>query len=131
MNSVPITDFPGFLAGWARDRWTAYEAQRESLLNFIEERPVRGAFFVSGDFHMASMGRIAQAGVGASLTEVLAGPVASSGNPAWVQCRAPQFDFASDTSNTTFFDLHPATGEVRVKWIGSTGVVLGDRTFAV
>jgi alkaline phosphatase D len=131
MNSVPITDFPGFLAGWARDRWTAYEAQRESLLNFIEERPVRGAFFVSGDFHMASMGRIAQAGVGASLTEVLAGPVASSGNPAWVQCRAPQFDFASDTSNTTFFDLQPATGEVRVKWIGSTGVVLGDRTFAV
>jgi alkaline phosphatase D len=132
VNSVPIGDFPDTFAETERDRWTGYPAQREALLTFIEDNRIPGIFFVSGDFHMASLGRVAMDGPGSTLVEVLAGPVACSRpNPVWEQCRAPQFEFASPTENAGFFELDPETGEVRVSWLAADGSLLAERSFRV
>ena len=131
VNSVPIGEFPGAFALTEEDRWRGYPAQRDRLLSFIEANGIRGVFFVSGDFHMASIGRVSMAGPGSSLLEVHAGPTAAAGggNPIWEQCRAPQFGFASATENTAFFHLDPDRGEVRVSWIAADGRALADVSF--
>ena len=131
VNSVPIGEFPGAFALTEDDRWFGYRAQRDRLLSFIEERAIRGVFFVSGDFHMASIGRVSMSGPGASLVEILAGPTAAQGggNPIWEQCRTPQFGFACATENTAFFHLDPESGQVRVSWIAADGRALADISF--
>ena len=131
VNSVPIGEFPGAFALTEDDRWFGYRAQRDRLLSFIEEKTIPGVFFVSGDFHMASIGRVSASGPGTSLVEVLAGPTAAlgGGNPIWEQCRAPQFGFVSATENTAFFDLDPESGEVGVSWVAADGRTLAEYTF--
>jgi alkaline phosphatase D len=131
VNSVPIGQFPGAFVLTEEDRWCGYRAQRDRLLSFIEENHIPGVFFVSGDFHMASIGRVSMDGPGASLLEILAGPTAAAGggNPIWEQCRAPQFFFASATENNAFFHLDPQGGEVRVSWIAADGRALAEVSF--
>ena len=131
VNSVPIGDFPGVLSVWRQDRWMGYPAQREELLTFLEEK-VDGAFFLSGDFHMASMNAVSASGVGSRLTEVLVGAVATnSPNPGVDYCRPPQFSFASATENSGVFELDPETGTVRVRWLDATGRAMAERSFRV
>jgi alkaline phosphatase D len=132
VNSVPIGNFPDTFVLTEKDRWSGYRAQREDLLSFIEDNRIPGVFFVSGDFHMASLGRVSNDGPGSSLVEVLAGPVAATrSNPIWEQCRAPMFQFASATENTAFFELDPDRGEVRVTWLAADGSFLAERFIRV
>ncbi len=123
MNSVPITDFPGLFDAAANDRWEGYGAQRTEILQYIDTERIGGVLWVSGDFHMASVGRVSTAGAGATQTEILVGPGAQVGNPLVLAARGPQFDWSTGTSNTTLLDLDPAAGTIRCVWRGANGVL--------
>lgn len=129
VNSVPIGAFPGPFAGWTNDQWVGYAAQREELLSFLENE-VRGAFFLSGDFHMASLNRVSMSGPGSRTLEVLTGASAtSSPNPFTRVCSAPQFAFATTAVNVATFHLDPSRNEVAVRWSGLDGQTLSERSF--
>lgn len=130
MNSVPITDFPGLFDFASNDRWEGYGAQRTEILQFIDTERIGGVLWVSGDFHMASVGRVSTSGAGASQTEILVGPGAQTGNPLAASARAPQFDWSSSSSNTTILDLDPVAGTIRCVWRGANGV-LRDQTLSL
>lgn len=130
MNSVPITDFPAVFDAAANDRWEGYAAQRTEILKFIDDERIGGVLWVSGDFHMASVGRVSTTGVGSAQTEILVGPGAQVPNPLVLSARAPQFDWASGSSNVTQLELDPQAGTVRCVWRGANGV-LRDQTLSL
>lgn len=116
LNSVPITEFPGaFFQATAFDRWEGYAAQRTALLSFIEQHDIPGVLWVSGDFHLASCGRVSRSGPGSRAVEVLVGPGANVSNPSPTYPAPPQFDWSSGINNYATFDLDPLTREVTVR----------------
>lgn len=123
MNSVPVSDFP-FPA--EDDRWEGFPAQREEIVRYIDETPIDGVIWVSGDFHFASAGRVGanERAIGWNQREILAGPGAQTGNPAAFLCRPPQFDWASTTNNYTTLELDPRARRARVQWIDRDGSVI-------
>lgn len=114
-NSVPIGDFP-FPS--ESDRWEGFPAQREEILRYVDEAPIDGVIWVSGDFHFASFGRVGanDRALGWNQREVLAGPGAQTGNPAQLLLRAPQYEWSSMTNNYTTLELDPARRRARVAW---------------
>lgn len=127
MNSVPITDFPAIFDSAANDRWEGYAAQRTEILSFIDDERIGGVLWISGDFHMASVGRVSTAGAGSTQVEILVGPGAQTPNPVAFFAAAPQFDWATGASNLTTLDLDPAAGTIRCQWRGASSV-LRDQT---
>lgn len=123
MNSVPIADLPRTFDLFLNDRWEGYPQQRTEILEFIEQNALRGVLWVSGDFHLASVGRVALSGLGSTQTEILVGPGAQFGNPLELQLLKPQFSWASSESNTTLLELNPQTGVVTCQWIGQDKVL--------
>ena len=81
MNSVPISDFPGFFDAAPEDRWEGYPAQRQEILSFIDVEEIGGVLWVAGDFHLASVQRVSVSGAGEKQHEILVGPGAQVGNP--------------------------------------------------
>jgi len=130
-NSVPIGDFPLPFDAARNDRWEGYPAQRDEILGHIHDGGITGVIWLSGDFHLACMGRLAESGVGSTQLEVLAGPGAKAGNPLWTVLFSPPFDWASGTNNYTALHLDPARREVRVVFTAGDGAVIADRTYAV
>lgn len=126
MNSVPIGDFPGaFDFPSARnDRWEGYAAQREEILRFVQDAPVDGVLWLSGDFHLGSMGYVAASGLGSDQVEVLAGPGAQIGNPLATTLGEPQFDWASARNNYTLLELDPSEALIRVWFVDGDGSVM-------
>lgn len=52
LNSVPITNMP-FVWDFAdSDRWEGYAAQRDALLQAIDDLDIPNVWFLSGDFHV-------------------------------------------------------------------------------
>lgn len=92
----------------------------------MEETPIEGVIWVSGDFHFASIGRVGanDSALGWSQREVLSGPGAQTGNPAALLCRAPQFDWASTTNNYTTLELDARRRRARVQWIDRDASVI-------
>lgn len=132
VNSVPIGAFPSVFAAWTKDQWVGYQAQREALLSFLDEERIEGAFFLSGDFHMSSLGRVDAVGQGPGerVTEVLVGAAATNApNPFAQMIRGAQFDFISTLENVGVFGLDPVTGVVDVEWIGKDGLALAKQSF--
>jgi len=128
VNSVPMGDYPTF--GVDADRWSGYSAQREALLVFLDLEAIPGVFVVSGDFHLASMGRLTAAGPGSVVPELLVGPAEHLPNPlALLFPSAPNIDWALANNNYATFTLDPVTGEVDVVYYGSAGEVLVERTW--
>jgi alkaline phosphatase D len=125
-NSVPISDFPTAfdLPSFQRDRWEGYPRQREEILRFIDDNAINGVLWISGDFHFASIGKVARSGVGANQTEVLAGPGAQSGNVAGLSLPREQFPWSSTTNNYTSFELIPSERRIRVYWHDGGGSVI-------
>ncbi|MCA9604517.1 MAG: alkaline phosphatase D family protein [Myxococcales bacterium] len=123
MSSVPIGDFP-FPS--ENDRWEGYPGQREEILRYVDETPIDGLIWVSGDFHFASIGRVGanDRALGWNQREILAGPGAQTGNPASLLCRPPQFDWASTTNNYTTLELDPTRRRARVQWIDRDASVI-------
>lgn len=126
VNSVPIADFP-FPFEMA-DRWQGYARQRAELLSFIDDEGIRGALWLSGDIHMGCVGRVSKEGPGQGALEVIVGSTANFTNPLAAVFGAPQFDFATAENNTATLELHPATGEVVVRFFGRDGL-LGERRY--
>lgn len=142
MNSVPIGEFPMRILGSGifdslADSWSGsegYKRQRTELLGHIEGNKIPGVFFISGDFHMASVGRVGSAGQpGSSILEVLAGPGAQSGNPGQFALRRDgnPLDWTTNDNNYASFDLDPIARQVRVRHHNGAGVVIQDSTFKV
>jgi len=128
MSSLPVGDFP-----WPFDfvkhlRWAGFPAQREEILRFIDERRLDGLLWLSGDFHLGTVGRVAREGLGASQIEILCGPGAQRGNPLVYALDDTQWPFATATSNMTFFHLDPDTGRAVVQHVAGDGEVLNETT---
>ena len=130
LNSVPISIFPGaFFDTGADDRWQGFPQQREELLGFVETQQVRGVLWISGDFHLACVGRVSLQGPGQRAIEALVGPGGQLANPSPSYPSPPQFDWSSGVNNYTTFALDPATLKVQVKYFDGRGKVLTDRTY--
>jgi alkaline phosphatase D len=129
MNSVPITRFPNVWNTWQVDRWDAYDSQRTEILSHIDEHAIPGVLWVSGDFHLAKMGRVSPDGVGASQLEVLVGPGAQIANPLLFSVVAPHFDWVSGVNNVTRMELDPATGVARLLVVNGAGEVVHEARY--
>jgi alkaline phosphatase D len=128
MSSLPIGDFP-----WPWDfvknlRWAGFPSQREEILRFIDERRIEGVMWLAGDFHLGSVGRVAEEGLGSSQWEILCGPGAQRGNPLVYTMNDTQWPFATATSNMTFFHLEPSTGRAVVQHVAGDGEMLNETT---
>lgn len=130
-NSVPISDFPFPFDFSSDDRWEGYRAQREEILRYVDETPIPGVLWVAGDFHLASMGRIATSGPGASAIEVLVGPGAQIPNPGYTTLRAPQFDWASGTNNYATMSFDPSTRTVTLRYYDGGGGMFAERSYTL
>jgi alkaline phosphatase D len=127
LNSVPITRFPPPLWGVQNDRWQAYEAQREELLNFIVDENIEHVLFMSGDFHLGLVMRIEKEGPRRRMWEIAAGPGGNSGNPLSLVWESPdnrpiafprgQFVYCGGTPAATTVALNPKDNTVTVKFI--------------
>lgn len=132
MNSVPISRFPGaFFDTGKTDRWEGFPKQREDLLTFIDDQRLRGVLFISGDFHLACIGRVALDGPGKNLIEALVGPGGQMANPSPSYPSGPQFDWASGVNNCATFALDPITLKVRISYFNGRGAVIQDRTYVL
>nr|ASV46917.1 hypothetical protein [uncultured bacterium] len=131
VNSVPIAQYGGVLFDrYVADRWEGYPVQRDEILKHIDDN-VRGALWIGGDFHLASMGYVSRDGPGKDAIEVLVGPGANAQNPSPSYPRPPQFMWASGVNNYTTFSFNPAAREVRVTFFDAGDSILADRTFTL
>jgi phosphodiesterase/alkaline phosphatase D-like protein len=62
------------MAGGGSDRWDGYPRERAELLHYINEKRIRGVYFLSGDMHYAAITRIPKSG---GLKDITAGPLAA------------------------------------------------------
>lgn len=132
LNSVPISNFPGFFfESTADDRWQGYPAQREEVLAFIDDEKIPGVLWVSGDFHLACMGRVSRTGPGSNAIEVLVGPGGQAPNQSPTYPGPPQFDWASGINNVTTLALDPATRAVTVTYLDGRARVLTQRSYSL
>jgi alkaline phosphatase D len=131
LNSVPIGSFPGAFQFANQDRWEGYPAQRTELLTHIDMTALTGVLFVSGDFHVGSMGRVGTTGPGAGLLEILAGPGGQTANPLSNTLNPPQFDYATGTNNYTVLHFFPQGRMLRVVFHDGTDKIIADRSFFV
>ncbi|MGQ0504250.1 MAG: alkaline phosphatase D family protein [Myxococcaceae bacterium] len=129
LNSVPIGAFPWPLTLVNRDRWQGFPTQRQEIVSHIDTQKISGVLWLSGDFHLGSMGRLEKTGLGSNMVEVLAGPGANSHNPALLAVRGSQFDFVTGENNYVALHLDPATKDCRVVFHDGSGLVLADRTY--
>jgi alkaline phosphatase D len=132
LNSVPITEFPGPLFGLqTHDRWEGFPAQRTELLEHIDSRGITGVLWVSGDFHLGTVGRVSRRGPGSKAIEALVGPGGQRANTSPTYPSPPQFDFATGVNNYVLIDLDPATVTARLRYVSGSGKTIEDRTYAL
>lgn len=132
LNSVPISEFPGPLFGLQReDRWEGFPEQRTAVLKHIDDNAIPGVLWLSGDFHLATAGRVSRTGPGSTAIEALVGPAGQRPNTSPTYPGKPQFDFASGINNFAIIDLDPVTGTARLQFIAADGRVLSDLSYAL
>ncbi|MBI5497339.1 MAG: alkaline phosphatase D family protein [Deltaproteobacteria bacterium] len=132
MNSVPIGNFPTVFDVARGDRWEGYPSQRTAILRFIDETPVTGVLWVSGDFHLATIGWVSAAGnPGEHQLEFLVGPGAQTGNVLASTLNPPLWEWATPDDNYATFDLDPGTRKVIVTFHAASGTRLAQRSFTV
>lgn len=130
VNSVPITNFPGLFDVQASDRWEGYAAQRNEILDFIVSHGIQGVWWLSGDFHLGSVGMLETSGPWSRMREVLMGPGGNNENPLWRTLGAPQFDFATGASNYTLFRADPIARTLEIAFIDARGETLFQRRYS-
>jgi len=140
INSVPLSNFPGFWDFTAYDRWEGFTAQHAELLAFTVDKGIDNVWSVSGDFHVGSMGSVTAAPPWNAVREVLMGPGGNRNEAMWFlynslgfeeQIAPPeQFDFLYGMETATLMTFDPANGSVRVVFIDAqTEEVLFDREY--
>jgi len=125
VTSVPITNFPAAAAGES-DKWEGYPAQREEILDFITGGAIKGVWWLSGDLHFGSVGRIGTSGPRMQLREVLMGPGGTEARLPTLS--ATQFDKVVGEKNYTVFRADPVKRELTVEFIGENGSIF-KRTY--
>jgi len=131
VNSVPIGNFPPLFDAAAADRWEGYAAQRLEILSFIDDTPITGVLWLSGDFHLGAIGRVDTSGPGSTQLEVVASPAAQVGNPLSVNLVAPQWDWAITKDSYTVLDFVPGLGQVTITFIDEDGETLVQRSYNI
>jgi alkaline phosphatase D len=122
LNSVPLIDFPNppWLNMFGCDTWMCYSTQRRALIDFIRQHAIDNVFFLSGDFHMATVAHLdPPGGAGHGLFEFFLGPGAQSnplGDRHYVISQLgedydplppEQFLWGHPTPTMTYLDLDP------------------------
>jgi alkaline phosphatase D len=125
VTSVPMSNFPASAVGES-DKWEGYPAQREEILNFVENRDIGGVWWLSGDLHFGSVGGVGPSGPRRRMREVLMGP-------GGTDARSPslptaQFDRVIGDNNYTLFRADPIRRELRITFIGPSGELF-ERTY--
>jgi len=140
LNSVPVSDFPGFWDFAGHDRWEGFPEQHAELLDFIVEKGIDNVWSVSGDFHVGSVGTATLDPPWNAVREVLMGPGGNRNEGMWFlynslgleeQVAPPeQFDFLYGMEAATLMTFDPANHSVRVVFIDAqTEDVLFDREY--
>lgn len=130
LNSVPMSSYPGgFFGAFAHDRWEGWPTQRLELLRFIDETPIDGVVWLTGDFHMGVAGRVAKEGPGSTQVELACGPAGSSANPSPSYPSPPQFDFATAVQNLVSLRLDPIAGRIQAQFLDGGTRTLFERTY--
>lgn len=130
VNSVPISQMPMAFGPFREGRWTAYPEQREEILSFIDDTPISGVLWVSGDVHMPVLGRVSHKGPGSRQLEVMVGPAAQITNPLWPTIIGPQWDYVGGYNNTAAIGLDPQRMEVSVTFLDRHGVEHASRVYS-
>ena len=60
------------MAGGGSDRWDGFPKERAEILRYINEKKLRGVYFISADMHYAAIARIPKSG---GLKDITAGPL--------------------------------------------------------
>jgi alkaline phosphatase D len=144
LNSVPIMEMPPIWGeGW--DRWEAYNPQRTELIDFLLESNIHNVYFITGDFHMATVGRLdPPGGPGYGFWEFMLGPGAQAnplGNREGIievlgeendPLPPNQFLWGYHTRVASFVDLDPFTTppQLTVRYYDEEGTSLFQVTFA-
>jgi alkaline phosphatase D len=131
LNTVPIGSFDTlFFQPFSGDMWQAYPEQRRQVLEAIDASGTRGVVWVSGDFHLACIGRVGAAGApGATQLEALVGPGAQAPNALPSYPAGPQWDWASGKNNWAELDLEPATGLLTLRYVDDRGRVFHEARY--
>lgn len=118
LNTVPIGSFDTpFFGPFGDDMWLAYPDQRRQVLEAFDQAGTRGLVWLSGDFHLACIGRVSKAGEpGGTQLEALVGPGAQAPNSLPSYPGGPQWDWANGRNNWTELDLDPVKGEVTFRY---------------
>ncbi len=127
VNSVPITRFGGLFSLAVQDRWEGYPAQRARVL--AATRDVPNVWWLSGDFHLGSVGRVEPTGPHARTVEVLMGPGGQLPNPMASLLEPPQFEFATSECNWVRFDADARAATMRLTVINEEGLALFSRRY--
>lgn len=125
VTSVPISNFPAAVVSEA-DKWEGYPAQREEILNFVEKQEISGVWWLSGDLHFGSVGGVGATGPRRRMREVLMGPGGTDARSPSLP--AGQFDRVIDDINYTVFRADPIRRELKVTFVGQSGVIF-ERTY--
>lgn len=130
LNSVPISSYDAALFQLlAHDRWEGWPEQRTELLRFIDETPVEGVLWLTGDFHIGVAGRVSLDGPGARQVEIAAGPAGQGPNPSPSYPGPPQFDFATAKTNIVSLQLDPVAKTARVRFLDGGTKTLFERVY--
>lgn len=128
VSSVPIGAFP---FSTFSDGWTKYPAARREILEHVDDNGLEGVVWLSGDFHLGSVGRVSSSGAGQNTLEVLAGPGGQTSNYGYTLLDAPQFDWATGDNNYVALHLDPSRRELRTVFHDGSGAVLFDRAYTL
>ena len=94
------------MAGGGRDRWDGYPKEREQILNYINDRKIRGVVFLSADLHYAAITKIPNS---RGLRDITAGPLGAPLNRI-TNGSARRFEyFLADNFNFAKITIDPKT----------------------
>jgi alkaline phosphatase D len=129
VNSVPISDFPLVFDFKARDRWAGYKEQRNEILSHINDNGISDVWWLAGDFHFGSIGRVSKDGPSSAQREILWGPGGNRPDPLYYMLDDPQWDFATGDSNCMVLSCDPIAKTVRVTVVNDRGTTLFDQVY--
>ncbi len=131
VNSVPISHFPFPFSLATEDRWEGYPAQREEILDFIVDLGIENVYWLSGDFHLATVQRIDSGDRWSNMIEILMGPGGSARNPLGNLITAENFFYSTDQDTATIITLDPTeeVPELVVSFYNTSGELLFTELF--
>ena len=122
LNSVPITNMPLLWDVAANDRWEGFPAQREALLNFIDNQQIENVWFIAGDFHVCFVSYIEA--MGGSLSERTREIAMSGGNSNILGdtlTLSSNFVYGRGGPRGCLLTFDPATDSVNVRFLNEDG----------